>query len=290
MRQSKRFMHYRSPSANIGANHARLLLSLLGNYSLRVKDKLCVNGRLLEFSSQLSEDAQFLLKRFAPVVGVDVKQGSVTYTIKLENKANQLHFVSCGRRGMDSLLFSELVAVFDIAVWVGVIFSMTGVLKILSFSTYGFSTLVFSVIKLLAGQSNPMPDRIFTMTTLNPTTIPLLFMGVVMFEAYKNTNVYRMVIPRHEVPYEHLQELIQDNFTIHSRAASVLLTKTSKKENVFNFSYTFANNQRILFKGIGGALSEVERVIKHHSAKEMSPGLSSISLSYIQWSLVLLRR
>lgn len=40
--------------------------------------------------------------------------------------------------------------------------------------------------------------------------------GVVLSNAYKNTNVYNMVLPRKSILYQKFQELVDDNFTIYT--------------------------------------------------------------------------
>lgn len=39
--------------------------------------------------------------------------------------------------------------------------------------------------------------------------------------AYKNKNMYNMILPTKPVPYQYLQELVNDNFTIYTRSAYV---------------------------------------------------------------------
>lgn len=43
-------------------------------------------------------------------------------------------------------------------------------------------------------------------------------MGIVLSNAYQNSNVYSMIIPRKHLPYQYLEHLINDNVTIHTRS------------------------------------------------------------------------
>lgn len=45
----------------------------------------------------------------------------------------------------------------------------------------------------------------------------LLFMGIIMNNSHKNTNVY-MIIPRKPVSYQYLHELVNDHFTIRTES------------------------------------------------------------------------
>lgn len=47
-----------------------------------------------------------------------------------------------------------------------------------------------------------------------------LLAGLVISNAFKSENVYKVVTPRKPISYYDVDELIQDNFTVHSRIQS----------------------------------------------------------------------
>lgn len=48
-------------------------------------------------------------------------------------------------------------------------------------------------------------------------------MGGILRSAFKNDNVYNIVLPREPIPYETLGEPVEDKFAIYTRTGSLLV-------------------------------------------------------------------
>lgn len=47
-------------------------------------------------------------------------------------------------------------------------------------------------------------------------------MGIVLSNAYKNDNVYNMILPRRSTPYKFFEELAKDNFSVYKRSHRIV--------------------------------------------------------------------
>ncbi|CAL8135780.1 unnamed protein product [Orchesella dallaii] len=56
----------------------------------------------------------------------------------------------------------------------------------------------------------------------------VMLVAIVLSNAYKNTNVYNMIVPREPLPYQRFEELTLNKFTIYSRIGSVYITSNNK--------------------------------------------------------------
>lgn len=131
-----------------------------------------------------------------------------------------LRFIGCGTQGWSLLAFSELVSVFDIFIWLGIATTITLVpisIKVLWLET-NIAANIISVLKAILEQNDPFPGRVVNKFRLRCLLIPLLLMGAIISNAYKNTNVYKMVSPRKPVLYEYFNELMRDNFHVYTRS------------------------------------------------------------------------
>lgn len=143
-----------------------------------------------------------------------------------------LKFVSCGKRGLESIHFEEVTNAFDKRVWVLILASTLLLMIYMNFylaasnSTQGSCWL--SPIKVLLEQGTPFQGTLVkNENTLRFVVGLFLLMGIVLSNAYKNRNVYNMITPRSPIPYEKFRELLQDNFTIYTRVVSLQLSKST---------------------------------------------------------------
>lgn len=128
-------------------------------------------------------------------------------------------FISCSAsRRLGWLQFSEVLKVIDKWIWLSIFASVglaSTISRILGSGRYPMYNSITSIAKLLLEQGNPFAESVEKNCKLKMLLTTLLLMGVILSNAYKNTNVYNMIAPRFPIPYEKLDELQQDNFTIY---------------------------------------------------------------------------
>lgn len=146
----------------------------------------------------------------------------------ISDLGKRLRFVSCGRRHLSSLPFLKLVSVFDWPIWVCVI--VTTIVVPIPLCTLGHSrnfSITYrskhflSVIKVLLEQGNPFCVADKKSNKLKLIMSIFLLMGVVVSNAYKNSNVYTMVIPRFPVSMKTFHDLVTHNFSVYTKVAYI---------------------------------------------------------------------
>lgn len=80
---------------------------------------------------------------------------------------------------------------------------------------------VLVLLKVFLEQDNPFPKSLIDNPRSKYIIGTLLLTGIVLSNAYKNTNVHKMIVQRKPVAYRYLEELLKDNFTIHSRSLQI---------------------------------------------------------------------
>lgn len=142
----------------------------------------------------------------------------------MKNELDGLQFVSCGKRGFQPFPFGWFISVFDNLVWLSVV---TFYITVLPFVFYVHQHAVRSgkentIRYLLVGwdvlleQGNDILSGCGSIG-LKVGSVVFILIGVVLSNAYKNTNVYNMIAPRDQLSYEAIEQLMQDQFTIQCR-------------------------------------------------------------------------
>lgn len=223
--------------------YASVWLSVLGNFSyLRIKNKICDDGKLVQFSKQKVELG--IYHTFMPTV-ISIDQSTTPYLTIVSTIFNDLRFITCGYRGLNKLPFTELLKVLDTAVWLLLIITMvTNAIVLQKLSTYELRlTLAHSLLvpmKILLEQGSPFPGSLINNRRCKLLSVAVLLTGIILSNAYKSTNVYNLIIPRKPLLYQYLQELMNDSFTIHTRTRYVAppfvepwLSKYASSEKTF---------------------------------------------------------
>lgn len=201
--------------------YVHIWASIMGNYSYHLnKTHHCKNGQVISIDwanaplgiSPLFEIHLNVKSYFHPF-----SDGTHTFPLVVEESEKALKFLSCGRRGLETFAFDELLNVFDMRIWCLTLISTVSVAALLSDMKD-----VLSVWKALLEQGNPFPFHNFVKKRFRWLAGAFLLAGVVLSNAYKNTNVYSMIVRRKAIPYERFEELVQDNFTIFTRAAKAV--------------------------------------------------------------------
>lgn len=214
---------------HIAEGYASVWSSIMGNFSYVIdhfNGWVCDNGNLkpvgreefrIRFDIQLD-----LRKTFIPLESIRV----ALYPAVISSVYNDLRLIICGYQRFEKLPFIELLSAFEQNVWIALIISLVIVIVVFPKipnaphkSTIAQNVLVQA--KLLLEQGSPLPSHLINSHQHQWLAGTMLLTGIVLSNAYKNTNVYNMIIHGKSVPYQYLQELVHDNFTIYTRSREI---------------------------------------------------------------------
>lgn len=173
----------------------------------------------------------------------------------IQDPTGTLKFVSCGsRKRSQTLPFSELLVPFDVTTWF-VTLASVAVLTIaiqtnrpVDFTNHYGNFM--SLLKVLLEQGNPFPRHILLSPKSRILSLIFLLVGIVLSNAYKNTNVYRMILPRHPVPIEYFRELVENNFTVYTSVTSFEIPKFPVKSYCTGMKLWRRNNYYCVQKAV----------------------------------------
>ncbi len=89
------------------------------------------------------------------------------------------------------------------------------------FDILGYFIMLQDMVKILVEQGNPFPDSVANHLRVKSIVAAILLAGIVLSNAYKNSNVYNMIFPRPNIPYNFISELFDDNFTVYTQVGFV---------------------------------------------------------------------
>lgn len=215
------------------AAQSYILLTLMGNYSYGVGlEIVCKSGqKKTARAPTYSMDWPRLI--FVQYLSQELPFNSL---IVFNDTTKILRFVSCGTRGSSKLAFYQLVSVFDKYTWLFLtIFAMlVSIFKNATISG-GMDDELFSVMKCFLEQGNPFLLSSSSDRSYHWTVSAVLLVGIVMSNAYKNDNVYKMIVPRQRLGYEHLWQLEHDNFTLYSRITELVYVMPTSLPSIYWF-------------------------------------------------------
>lgn len=148
-----------------------------------------------------------------------------TFDIALNNIPFRLRFLTCGERSKGSIAYRELINVYTLSVWILILLTTLFVaitIKVISKSEKCILFHLLPIIKILLEQGDPFSDSIRNNYHLRWNIGLFLLAALVLSNAYKNDNVYRMISPRTSLPYEKLSQLVQDKVTLYTRAETIM--------------------------------------------------------------------
>lgn len=225
----RNFNSHKTPSRN---NYYQSLFSvwksLMYNYTYLVlrshvadQGLTCSNDKLLSYKRR----NDFPMAIISYILTFESTKFDAYGSLKLRDSQNQLRIISCGKIKTEHIRFNELYSVFDCYVWM---FNAITLLVFLAFwevnlPTKCFSTAVRRFVEILNTFVEKPSKVVDDLRTKYPFTLAIfsLCVGIIISNAYKNTNVYNMVKPMKTIPYEHISQLVNDKFKIFSKAAKV---------------------------------------------------------------------
>lgn len=199
-----------NPVYLIGDAYARLWVSIMGNATIKidVTDHRCTKRGLQ--------------------VAVNVRphvDGWFYFPYTFRDERSTLRFVGCGNRGFNSIPFHELTSIYDKWIWFLIFASTVAVLIPIKYLSKKNEISWISPLKLFLEQGDSFTENVLTTQRLRCVVGATLLMGVVLSNAYKNSNVYNMILPRNPIPYRAFRELIQDNFTVYTSSSYLHISR-----------------------------------------------------------------
>lgn len=198
--------------------YAHVWLSILQNFTL-----VDANGNVLCSSakSDSNEDKLFAKSHTHTNLQFDTyPKGLLYFPYFTHDESNQLRFLSCGERGASSIPFKELINVLDTWTWIHILIVIVAIvisLRSIPEKLRESRSHWLSPLKVLLEQGDPFSDSFVQHDRAKWLTGSFLLVGIVLSNAYKNSNVYNMMQPKDLIPYRFFEELIKDNFTIYTR-------------------------------------------------------------------------
>lgn len=132
-----------------------------------------------------------------------------------------LGFPGCGKQAMNDLAFSELTIVYygvvQTIIWLFLALSTVAVSITLKIFTKQPAHNIFLIGKVFVDQGNPIPGFIARTNNTRCMTGLFLLMGIILSNAYENSNVYNMAAPRRPILYKYFEELVRDKLHIFTR-------------------------------------------------------------------------
>lgn len=207
---------FKSEVGQIGFGYSLAWLSALGNNYTIISDTTlpCTKGISLKWGEMETSPISDVSVKFTPYLTT-----RVIFPYFPREVLTGLRFVSCGRKRLSSIAFHELIYVFDHVVWTMILVSSATLAIFIKVMAPNRTLLEvwLPTLKLLVEQG----DNLVDVERFRLVFCFFAISGVVLSNAYKNTNVYNMVTPRRPIPYEYAKELVRDNFSILTRFDSL---------------------------------------------------------------------
>lgn len=183
--------------------------------------------------------AMFIIDRLGNVTGPDFSKTDSTANwmvwldstknpnkvLQFTNVLSPMSFITCNTKGISLFPFSEFWSVFSKNVWtllcVSIVtliftFKLVSAKHFLEVQSWQPKELL-CMLKVLVEQGDPFPNSLLQPIKFRFIVSGLLLAGIVLSNCYKSNNVYNMIRQRDLVPYNQVDEILNDNFTIFSR-------------------------------------------------------------------------
>lgn len=136
--------------------------------------------------------------------------------------SKSIRFISSSKRGTSPLPFEELVNVFQPAVWIvsatilfigGIAITQLYERKISGGPGRELLALAMCVLE----QGNAFPSKVCESKRGRGIVAGIFGASILLSNAYKNTNVYNMVVPRMDLLFESFDQLEKENVSVYTR-------------------------------------------------------------------------
>ncbi len=144
------------------------------------------------------------------------------YDITIPNNFAKLKFVSCGSKGLEPFPFQQFVSVFEDEVWICI--AVAGTILVLTISiitgknvVVGLYNNLFGILKVILEQGHSFDTNPSNQVRLRLTWCGALLAGIVISNAFKSENMFKIVMPRNQISYKIVDELLKDDFQLYTR-------------------------------------------------------------------------
>lgn len=221
-------------AAQMDIAHVHVLQLLMGNYTYAINETHVSKfpGRTVKGEQDLDMQTKVTIN-FLNIKGTYPTISSLSFNNSLMN----VRFITCGKRGKSQYDFHQLTIVFNTSIWIAIVMVCVTLSAINMTLTSGgqtqkFATSLIQVYKVFVEQGNPFPDYISSNFRARFILTGLMLAGILISNAYKSVNVYKMTRPRKPLTYDLLDHLINDNFTLYSRVGYVRYWNADKVHGV----------------------------------------------------------
>ncbi len=191
----------------------------------------CFMGNLTSYPAEKFENKDFsffiqFLRRSASIANINYRWFDTALSV--DNVLGRLHFVSCGSRGLEAFPFLQFVSVFEWEVWLFILLSIALISAVFAklykevWQSINLIAGTFSVYKVLLEQGDPFPASSDTKIQMRFLMCGALLAGLVISNAFKSENVYKIVLPRSHISYYNVDELVEDNVNLYTRIEKFL--------------------------------------------------------------------
>lgn len=209
-----RGISYENPMESVGYQYAQVWKSMMGNYTL-VRGHRAVGACEANVKgTDLDAATRLVVFDLHPYV-----KDLLLFPHVVQDGLSSLYFISCGAPSLTSLPYEELINTYDVHIWGSTILSMA-ILALLMRTYFRKRQVPWAPsLKVLLEQGNPFPATVTKSHGVRFMVALYLLIGIVLSNAYKNSNVYNMTAPRKIIPYKYFQDLVTANFKIYTRMA-----------------------------------------------------------------------
>lgn len=146
------------------------------------------------------------------------------FPVLIRNTLQTFKFVTCGTKTKAPIAIYEILRAHDTSVWLGIVLSTVAVSLTINFfqsnRLRNLPGVIISIFQILFEKDYPFKKKERREGIQFKILIGIfLLMSIILSNAYKNSNVYKMISPRRPVPYANLSDLINAGFQILSRSA-----------------------------------------------------------------------
>lgn len=210
----------RSPLEIVSEWRSRTWLSIFGNYTfytLRKTKMTCKNGATE--AGVMPTHQLYLVWFMLEKVRNMIPPLAQMYV----DDFRSLRFLSCSALQYEPLLFKELINIYQEWVWICMICVLVGLALLISYITRNDSLakIILQVFKVIVGQGDSFMRHVYTSLPLRIAVITFLYMGIIINEGYKSSNMYHIISPRRIVSKENISELANSNFTVYTRTLNL---------------------------------------------------------------------
>lgn len=220
----------------ISAIYSHIFQTMMGNFTYMTDE---YNAYGCKYPGVPVESVNITVRshKFIPTLRTTLYNGTIFHvpeTLTFHNPMTNIGFAVCDDLGISQFNLSELVDVFHTSVWL-----LTMSVCLMAAYTHprlrsynrkdkNQQPLIYQVMKVILEQGNPYSDQVLKSTQERYLASCILFLGIVISNSYKSSNIYRMTRSRPLKLYENFDQILNDGFILLTRATTLKLPVLNK--------------------------------------------------------------